>query len=383
MSTTTDFDVTIRNGRICTANETYYADIGIKDGVIATIAKNLPAGKKDINAQGRWVLPGGIDSHCHVEQLSGMGMMCADDFYSATVSAAFGGTTTIVPFAAQHRGNQIPEVVADYSKRAAEKAVIDYGFHLILSDPTPEALEKHLPAVIKDGITSFKIYMTYDRMKLDDYQVLDVLECAGEEGALVKRDWWKRWESDRAPPCEFIIQSWDTAFTKSQRADYSACTTWGVFHKDENESDVNIILLDAWKDKLEFPELKAKAKEMYDEWQPDSCIIEAKAAGAPLIFELRRMGVYVQDYTPTRGNDKFVRLNSVTDLFSSGKVWAPETRWADEVIEEMARFPNAEHDDLVDSTVQALMRFRQGGFLRLDSDEEDDPIEFRRKRVYY
>jgi predicted phage terminase large subunit-like protein len=181
----------------------------------------------------------------------------------------------------------------------------------------------------------------------------------------------------------FIIQSWDTAFTKSQRADYSACTTWGVFHKDENESDVNIILLDAWKDKLEFPELKAKAKEMYDEWQPDSCIIEAKAAGAPLIFELRRMGVYVQDYTPTRGNDKFVRLNSVTDLFSSGKVWAPETRWADEVIEEMARFPNAEHDDLVDSSVQALMRFRQGGFLRLNSDEEDDPIEFRRKRVYY
>jgi predicted phage terminase large subunit-like protein len=156
-----------------------------------------------------------------------------------------------------------------------------------------------------------------------------------------------------------------------------------VFYKDENENDANIILLDAWKDKLEFPELKAKAKEMYDEWQPDSCIIEAKAAGAPLIFELRRMGVYVQDYTPTRGNDKFVRLNSVTDLFSSGKVWAPETRWADEVIEEMARFPNAEHDDLVDSSVQALMRFRQGGFLRLDSDEEDDPIEFRRKRVYY
>ena len=205
----------------------------------------------------------------------------------------------------------------------------------------------------------------------------------GEEGALVKRDWWKRWDGNRAPACEFIIQSWDTAFTKSQRADYSACTTWGVFHKDENESDVNIILLDAWKDKLEFPELKAKAKEMYDEWEPDSCIIEAKAAGAPLIFELRRMGVYVQDYTPTRGNDKFVRLNSVTDLFSSGKVWAPETRWADEVIEEMARFPNAEHDDLVDSSVQALMRFRQGGFLRLNSDEEDDPIEFRRKRVYY
>lgn len=205
----------------------------------------------------------------------------------------------------------------------------------------------------------------------------------GEEGAIVKRDWWRRWERERPPACEFIIQSWDTAYSKSQRADYSACTTWGVFHLNEDPSDVNIILLDAFKEKLEFPDLKVAAKQFYDEWQPDSCIIEAKAAGAPLIYELRRMGVMVQDYTPTRGNDKFVRLNSVTDLFSSGKVWAPETRWADEVIEEMARFPNAEHDDLVDSSVQALMRFRQGGFLRLDSDEVDDDLGFRRKRSYY
>jgi predicted phage terminase large subunit-like protein len=205
----------------------------------------------------------------------------------------------------------------------------------------------------------------------------------GEEGAIVKRDWWQRWEHERPPACEFIIQSWDTAYSKSQRADYSACTTWGVFHLNEDPSNVNIILLDAWKEKVEFPELKAMAKRLYDEWEPDSCIIEAKAAGTPLIHELRRMGVMVQDYTPTKGNDKFVRLNSVTDLFSSGKVWAPETRWADEVIEEMARFPNAEHDDLVDSSVQALMRFRQGGFLRLDTDEEDEDLGFRRKRSYY
>jgi len=205
----------------------------------------------------------------------------------------------------------------------------------------------------------------------------------GEEGALVKRDWWKIWEGERAPPCEFIIQSWDTAFTKNERSDYSACTTWGVFHRNEDERDINLILLDAFQERMEFPELKEKALELYREWEPDTCIIEAKAAGAPLIFELRRMGIAIHDYTPTRGNDKFVRLNSVTDLFKSGKVWAPDTSWAREVIEQMAAFPNASHDDLVDSTTQALIRFRQGGFLRLDSDEDDDPVTFRRKAAYY
>lgn len=205
----------------------------------------------------------------------------------------------------------------------------------------------------------------------------------GEAGAIIKREWWKRWERDRPPACEFIIQSWDTAFTKNERSDYSACTTWGVFHLNEDPSDVNIILLDAFKDKWEFPELKKQAFASWQEWQPDAFVVEAKAAGAPLIFELRRMGIPVSEYTPSRGNDKFARLNSVTDLFASGKVWAPDTRWADEVIEEMARFPNAEHDDLLDSAVQGLIRFRQGGFLRLQSDEEDDTIYFRRKKAYY
>ena len=205
----------------------------------------------------------------------------------------------------------------------------------------------------------------------------------GEAGAIVKREWWRRWERDRPPACEFIIQSWDTAFTKNERSDYSACTTWGVFHLNEDPSDVNIILLDAFKDKWEFPELKQEAMRSYKEWEPDAFIIEAKAAGGPLVYELRRMGIPVSEYTPSRGNDKFARLNSVTDLFASGKVWAPDTRWADEVIEEMARFPNAEHDDLLDSSVQALIRFRQGGFLRLQSDEEDEPTFFRRNKAYY
>ena len=203
----------------------------------------------------------------------------------------------------------------------------------------------------------------------------------GEEGALVKREWWKRWEKEKPPPCEFLIQSWDTAFTKNERSDYSACTTWGVFYKDEVEP--NIILLDAYQERLEFPELKQRAFEKYKEWEPDACIVEAKAAGSPLIFELRRMGIAVSEYTPVRGNDKFVRMNSVTDLFKSGKVWAPEARWADELIEQMAAFPNAPHDDLVDSTTQALIRFRSGGFVRLESDEPEEQMYFRRRKAYY
>ena len=204
----------------------------------------------------------------------------------------------------------------------------------------------------------------------------------GEEGAIVKREWWQIWEKDDPPKCEFIIQSWDTAFTKSERADYSACTTWGVFYKDEDKRDAHIILLDAFQKRMEFPELKEKALSQYKYWEPDACIIEAKAAGAPLVFELRQIGVPVSEYTPVRGNDKFVRINSVSDLFRSGKVWRPDTRWADEVVEQMAAFPNGEHDDLLDSGVQALIRFRQGGFLRLSSDMEDEPVNIR-KKIYY
>jgi predicted phage terminase large subunit-like protein len=205
----------------------------------------------------------------------------------------------------------------------------------------------------------------------------------GEEGALVKREWWKKWDSDTPPPCEFIIQSWDTAFTKNERSDYSARTTWGVFYLNEDPSDVNVILLDAFKKRMEFPELKECAFNGYKEWEPDAFIVEGKASGLPLVFELRRMGIPVSEFTPSRGNDKFVRLNSVTDLFKSGKVWAPETRWAGEVIEEIAAFPNAGHDDYVDSTTQALIRFRQGGFLRLDSDEKEDIVSFKKSRAYY
>ena len=204
-----------------------------------------------------------------------------------------------------------------------------------------------------------------------------------EEGAIVKREWWKVWEAEDPPRCEFVLQSWDTAFTKNERSDYSACTTWGVFYPNEDPNDPNIILLDAFKRRMEFPELKETAYRTYMEWEPDSFIVEAKASGAPLIFELRAMGIPVQEFTPSRGNDKIVRINSVADLFASGKVWAPQTRWADELIEEMASFPNSEHDDLVDSSTQALIRFRKGGFVRLQSDEPEDVRYFKSRRNRY
>ena len=206
-----------------------------------------------------------------------------------------------------------------------------------------------------------------------------------EEGALVKRDWWQVWEGRNPPDCEFVIQSWDTAFMKNQRADFSACTTWGVFYKEDDDGMLapNLMLLDAYQERLEFPELKKMAMEKYNAYKPDAFIVEAKAAGMPLIFELRAMGIPVQEYTPSRGNDKISRVNAVSDLFASGVVWAPETRWAEETIEQFAGFPNMEHDDLVDSTTQALLRFRQGGFVSLYSDEEDEPLEHNRTANYY
>jgi len=179
------FDLTLRNGRVVTGGAVIEGDIGVRDGRIAAIGGRLAPGTRDVDAAGRWVVPGGIDSHCHVEQRSGMGMMCADDFHSATVAAAFGGTTTILPFAAQHRGMTVPDVLSDYHRRASEKAVIDYGFHLILANPDEQTLREDLPAAIRGGIRSLKVYMTYDLMKLDDGQLLDVLALAREEGALV------------------------------------------------------------------------------------------------------------------------------------------------------------------------------------------------------
>ena len=204
-----------------------------------------------------------------------------------------------------------------------------------------------------------------------------------EEGAIIKREWWNVWDHDDPPVVDYVIQSYDTAFTKSERADYSAITTWGVFYPDEGD-EAAIILLDSEKGRWEFPELKDAAMRLYEEFEPDMVLIEQKASGTPLTQDLRKMGIPVSGFTPGRGADKFSRMNACAPVFESGMVWCPETRWAEEVIEECASFPNGEHDDLADSMTQAILRFRQGSFIRTRSDYEDDDLAtYRRSREYY
>jgi len=202
-----------------------------------------------------------------------------------------------------------------------------------------------------------------------------------EEGSLIKREWWKVWDKDFIPPLKHVIQSYDTAFLKKESADYSAITTWGVFHPNE-DSPANLILLDAFKERLEFPDLKKEAWAQYRYWNPETVIVEAKASGLPLTYELRKMGIPVISYTPSKGQDKHARVNAVAPLFESGQIWAPDEKFAEEVIEECASFPYGDHDDLVDSTTQAIMRFRQGGFVAHPEDLKEDTLP-RTERTYY
>ena len=202
-----------------------------------------------------------------------------------------------------------------------------------------------------------------------------------EEGSILKRDWWRVWDKPGIPPLQHIIQSYDTAFSKKETADYSAITTWGVFYPNE-DSPAHLILLDAFKERLEFPELRKEALEQYKYWNPDTVIIEAKASGQPLTYELRKLGIPVINFTPSKGQDKHARVNAVAPMFESGMIWAPDEEFADEVIEECASFPYGDHDDLVDSTTQAIMRFRQAGFVKMPDDYEETPLP-RIDKEYY
>ena len=202
-----------------------------------------------------------------------------------------------------------------------------------------------------------------------------------EEGSLIKREWWKVWDKPFIPPLQHVIQSYDTAYLKKETADFTAITTWGVFYPNE-DSPANLILLDSYKERVEFPELRKEAFRQYRYWNPETVIIEAKAAGLPLTYELRKAGIPVINYTPSKGQDKHARVNAVSPLFESGIIWAPDEKFAEEVIEECASFPYGDHDDLVDSTTQAVMRFRQGGFVVHPEDYKDEVLP-RTERTYY
>jgi predicted phage terminase large subunit-like protein len=202
------------------------------------------------------------------------------------------------------------------------------------------------------------------------------------EAAIIKRDWIKWWTHEDPPQCEFLVQAFDTALTTKERSDFSVCHTWGVWSNEENGTQ-NVILLNSVKGKYEFPELKQMAHDQYSEWQPDSVVVEAKASGQPLIDEMRRSGIFVQDFSPGKGQDKIARLNAVADMFASGHVWFPETAWAAKTVEEILAFPAGEHDDEVDTMTLALMRVRKGGLLRLSTDHEDNEGFQRARRAAY
>ena len=202
------------------------------------------------------------------------------------------------------------------------------------------------------------------------------------EAAIIKRDWIKWWTRDNPPPIDFTVQSFDTALTTKERSDFSVCHTWGTF-TNEDDGTQNVILLNKVKGKYEYPELKKMAHEQYVEWQPDSVIVEAKASGQPLIDEMRRSGIFVQDFSPGKGQDKIARLNAVADMFASGHVWFPETAWASQTVEEILAFPAGEHDDEVDAMTLALQRVRKGGLLRLTTDHEDNEGFQRARRAAY
>jgi len=282
-------------------------------------------------------------------------------------------------------GGSICVVMTRWSKKDLTGQILKSSIQRGGSDEW-EVIE--LPAILPSGKPLWPGFWPIDQLEalkselpVPKWSAQYQQDPTSEEGALIKREWWKEWDQKSPPRCEFVIQSWDTAFLAKETADYSACTTWGVFYDEDGNS--NIILLDALQERLEFPDLKARAFDMYKEFEPDAFIVEAKASGSPLIFELRRMGIPVNEYTPSRGRDKVARVNAVSDLFSSGLVWAPKTRWADEVIEQFAAFPAGDHDDLVDSGTQALLRFRQGGFISIESDEKEEEFYRQRRAAYY
>jgi len=274
--------------------------------------------------------------------------------------------------------------------RWSEKDMTGQLLRAMAKDPLADQWEVvELPAIFDDDTACWPEYWSLDDLisvkssiPPSKWNAQYQQNPTGEENAIIRREWWRQWERDTVPSLEFVIQSYDTAFSKRETADYSAITTWGVFYPVDGEGP-NLILLDSKKGRWDFPELKARAFEEYKFWDPDTVIIEAKASGLPLTHELRNIGIPVVNFTPSRGNDKVSRVHAVSPLFEAGMVWAPDEVFADELIEEVAAFPNGENDDLVDSMTQALMRYRQGNFVQLPTDDWENEENSARVRLYY
>ena len=246
------------------------------------------------------------------------------------------------------------------------------------------------PAILESGNPVWPEYWELDELEkikasipIRNWSAQYMQNPTSEEGAILKREWWQPWEKESLPQLQHVIQSYDTAFSKKETADYSAITTWGVFFPEEGGAP-NIILLDAIKGKFDFPELKVVALDANKYWEPETIIIEQKASGEPLTQEFRRMGIPVVPFTPSRGNDKHTRVNSCAPVFESGAVWYPYgEKFAEDVIDECAAFPHGANDDYVDSTTQAILRYRQGNFVELYSDYVDQEEQVRKSYNYY
>ena len=259
-------------------------------------------------------------------------------------------------------------------------------------DPKADQWEiVELPALLDDGDPTWPEFWSRDDLEKvkasippSKWNAQYQQRPTGEENAIIPREWWQRWENEDVPNLEYVIQSYDTAFSKKETADYSAITTWGVFRPEEAGGPRGLILLDSKKGRWDFPELKQIAWDQYNFWEPETVIIEAKASGMPLTHELRNIGIPVVNFSPSRGNDKVSRVHAVSPLFEAGMVYAPDETFADELIEEVAAFPNGEYDDLVDSMTQALMRYRQGNFVSLPTDDWDkEEVKQTQVRAYY
>jgi predicted phage terminase large subunit-like protein len=308
------------------------------------------------------------DPHSEQDAMSELALDNAWEWYQSGPRTRLqpGGAVVVVMTRWGTRDLTARLIKAQSSRNADKWEVIEFPAILPSGKPLwPEFWSLEELEAVKSSLSVQKWNAMYQQQPTND------------EGAILKREWWRVWPHPEPPIVNYIIQSYDTAYSKKETADYSVITTWGVFYPDQ-DSGPNIVLLDVRRGRWDFPELKRIAKDEYKRWNPDNVLIEAKATGVTLQQELRRMGIPVTMYTPggrRSGTDKVSRANSIAPILEAGMVWAPDTDWAEELVEECAAFPNGDNDDMVDSTTQALMRFRQGNFVSLNSDDVGGPNE--------